>query len=114
LAALWQSWDGGLPEFFIHYMFCDEGTLAPCPQQGIIRPTACTQQVNKQIPNCPGTYPVTDSNFNTVYRCGEFTCGRLNNVIEDLTAPFFGLLSACTCEYFALRKFFFPTLFFSF
>jgi len=88
IVALWQSWEGGLPEFFVHYIWCDEGTMPPCPSQEIIQPDACGAQMNAQIPQCPGLYPVLDSMSMIQYRCGAFTCGKLNIVIADLTDPF--------------------------
>ena len=81
IAALWQSWEGGLPEFFIHYIFCDEeagvlpcGTVGnQCAFTGLMPPT----------PNCA---------------CGTFTCGQLIPVINSLTDPAQGLISQCLCE----------------
>jgi len=102
-AAIWQSWTGGLPEFFTHYIWCAEPLLVPCPQlQANSQTNPCESQVNVQIPQCSGTYPVLDSMSVVQYRCGEFTCGKFNIVIADLTDPFQGLLSKCVCEIVAL------------
>ena len=103
LVSLWQSWTGGLPEFFVHYIWCEEPYLVPCPQyQAQQTVNSCGAQVNKQIPQCPGTHPVLAPDNSIEYRCGEFTCGAFNIVIADLTDPFQGLLSRCVCEIVAL------------
>jgi hypothetical protein len=98
LVSLWQSWDGGLPEFFVHYIWCAEPYKVPCPQHQSAFIDPCGAQVNVQIPQCPGTHAVLDSTSTVQYRCGEFTCGKFNIVIADLTDPFEGLLSKCLCE----------------
>ena len=102
VAALWQSWEGGLPEFFTHYIWCAEEKIPPCPDLQIIEPSFCSQQVNKQIPICAGVRPVLDSNSQVQFRCGEFTCGKLNIVIKDIADPFEGLLARCLCQLFGL------------
>ncbi len=81
IASLWQSWEGGLPEFFIHFIFCDEeagalpcGTIGnQCAFTGLMPPT----------PNC---------------NCGTFTCGQLIPVINSIADPAQGLISQCLCE----------------
>jgi hypothetical protein len=102
LAGLWQSWATGLPEFFINYVFCYEGDVAACPDDQVTMTNACALQANKVIPACSGTVPMLDSNNVLQYRCGEFTCGKLNIVITDLTDPFQGLIADCTCKFFTL------------
>jgi hypothetical protein len=113
VAAFWQSWDGGLPEFFVHYIWCAEPTIPPCTRSidpftnmiqdtHYIAPEVCQEQVNKQIPQCLGTRPVLDANSVIQMRCGEFTCGKFNIVISDLTDPFEGLIAKCICQIFSL------------
>lgn len=102
LAGLWQSWATGLPEFFINYVFCYEGDVSPCPDDQVTMTNACALQSNKIIPACTGTVPMLDSNNVLQYRCGEFTCGKLNILITDLTDPFQGLIADCTCKFFTL------------
>lgn len=92
LVALWQPWNG-LPEFFINYVFCDEGQVAECPDRQTIPPTRCALQKYKKIPACPGIFPVIDENSMNQTRCGDFTCGQLNIVIRDLTHPYEGLIA---------------------
>jgi hypothetical protein len=75
IAALWQSWDPGYPEFFTNYFFCDEDGFAG----------GCTATVGS--PACG---------------CGTFTCGKLKPVINSILDPFEGLISKCTCEFFTL------------
>ncbi len=103
-AGLWQSWEGGLPEFFVNYIWCDEGRIPPCSELGInIQPVdACSLQKYKKVANCVGTLPVLDSNNTIALRCGEYTCGKLNIVIDDLTNPHEGLLAKCMCQIFSL------------
>lgn len=101
-AAAWQSWEGGLPEFLIHYIFCSEPLPAACPDMQIQYPNPCDDIVNKQIPQCVGTHPVLDSTSTVQYRCGEFTCGKFRIVLEDIVHPFYGLIAKCTCELFSL------------
>lgn len=98
IVALWQPWDG-LPEFFINYFFCDEGIVNRCPNDKLIPPQACQLQKYKKIPSCPGTVPVEDSNNVIQYRCGVYTCGKLNVVIKHLVDPFEGLITRCTCQF---------------
>ena len=101
-AALWQSWEGGLPEFFIHYVWCAEERIPPCPDQTAFEPSFCSQQVNVQIPQCAGVRPVLDQDSMIQYRCGQFTCGKLNIVIKDIADPFEGLFARCLCQLFGL------------
>lgn len=101
LVALWQPWDG-LPEFFINYIFCDEGKVAPCPNDQIIPPNRCDLSEYRKIPVCPGIYQASLGNGTYVSRCGEFTCGKLNVVIKHLTHPFEGLIARCTCQFISL------------
>lgn len=101
-AGLWQSWDGGLPEFFIHYIWCSEPPTALCAEFQTIPLNACQLQANTFIPNCPGAYPVLDSQSLTQYRCGKFTCGKFNIVIADLVDPVVGFFSTCLCQFFGL------------
>ncbi len=108
LVALWQPWNG-LPEFFINYIFCDEGQVAKCPNDQIIPPNRCELQKYKKIPDCPGIYPVLDSNSTFQNRCGAYTCGKLNIVIKDLTDPFEGLISRVSLIFFII---FFSSVFF--
>jgi hypothetical protein len=112
IVALWQPWSGGLPEFFLSYIFCSEGQPPRCPFDAAnqapgsayqnTRPTLCEQVANDQIPQCPGTYPVMDAMGNIHMRCGEFLCGRMHIIIKDLTDPFEGLLARCVCQFFGL------------
>lgn len=113
VAAFWQSWATGLPEFFVAYIWCAEPTVSPCsvfanPITGtgqstqISIVTACMLQANVQIPVCQGTYPVELPNHTWTTRCGAFTCGKVDIIISDLTDPFDGLLSKCTCQLFSL------------
>jgi hypothetical protein len=102
MAAAWQSWEGGLPEFLIHYIFCSEPLPAACPDMQIQYPNPCDDIVNRQIPQCEGVHPVLDSTSTIQYRCGEFTCGKFRVVLEDLVHPFYGLIAKCTCELFSL------------
>jgi hypothetical protein len=100
--ALWQSWEGGLPEFFVHYIWCAEERYNQCPDQVILEPSFCSQQVNVQIPQCAGILPVLDKDSNVQMRCGKFTCGKLNIVIKHLADPFEGLFARCLCQLFGL------------
>lgn len=87
-ASLWQPWPNGLPEFFLHYMFCDEVTPAvtTCGASGPSA-SACSYAItNDTAPSGVGTY----------------TCGRLIPIIDVLTDPIDGLLAACLCELFSL------------
>ncbi len=120
LAALWQSWEGGLPEFFVNYIWCDEGRIPPCTEEwyksqlipfdnltmvfsgGNFLPDQCTLQQFKKVPNCAGVRPVLDNNNTIVYKCGEYTCGKANIVIDDLVNPHEGLLAKCLCQFFSL------------
>lgn len=100
ITALWQSWDGGLPEFAVNYFFCVEPQRVPCPQIQNPIPDPCQHMVDHPpIPKCSGNYPVIDPDtMMPVTRCGAFTCARTNIIIADLTDPFQGLLAKCTCE----------------
>ena len=98
VAAAWQPWSNGLPEFLVAYIWCVEPHPNACPQAKINLPTACEKQVNVRIPECPGTRPVLDSMSMIQHRCGEYTCGKFNIVIANLVDPFNGLLSKCLCE----------------
>jgi hypothetical protein len=102
VAAAWQPWDGALPEFLIHYIWCAEETSAPCPRLQIKYPNECEKQVNTMIPVCAGTFPVLNATSQINFRCGKYTCGKFNIVIDDLTHPFDGLIAKCTCEFFSL------------
>jgi hypothetical protein len=121
-AALWQSWDGGLPEFFVNYVWCDEGRIPPCTEKwykqqqipidnftmftgGNFLPDQCTLQQFKKVPNCVGVRPVLDNNNTIVYKCGEYTCGKVNIIIDDLVNPNEGLLAKCLCQVFSLLDF---------
>ncbi len=101
LVSLWQPWNG-LPEFFINFIFCDEGTVAPCPNLQDIPPTRCELQKYKKIPSCDGIFQVQDENGIWVNRCGAFTCGKLNIAIKDITDPYEGLIARCTCQFIGL------------
>lgn len=98
VAAAWQPWSNGLPEFLVAYIWCVEPHPNACPQAKINLVTACERQVNVRIPECPGTRPVLDSMSMVQHRCGEYTCGKFNIVIANLVDPFNGLLSKCLCE----------------
>jgi hypothetical protein len=98
VAAIWQPWTNGLPEFFVHYIWCVEPIKQACPQQVNIPFNQCEAYVNGEIPECTGTRPVLDRNGMVQYRCGEFTCGRFNVIIADLADPFVGLTARCVCE----------------
>lgn len=120
VAGLWQSWEGGLPEFFVNYIWCDEGRIPPCTEAwykqqqipidnlttifsgGHFLPDQCTLQQFKKVPNCAGVRPVLDNNNTIVYKCGEYTCGKLNIVVDDLVNPNEGLLAKCLCQVFSL------------
>lgn len=79
--GLVQSWSGGLPEFFINYIACDEnaGTV-PCG--GLV--SACSWE----------------NTMNTTAKCGcgTYTCGKLNPVIRAFTDT----LSKCLCVFLGL------------
>lgn len=75
IAALWQSWDPGFPEFFTNYIFCDEDGSSG----------GCTTTIG--VPACG---------------CGTFTCGKLKPYLNAILDPFEGLISKCTCEFFTL------------
>lgn len=100
VAGLWQSWEGGLPEFAVNYFWCVEPRRVPCPQIQNPVPDPCQHMIdNPPIPKCAGNYPVVDPNtMMPVTRCGAFTCAKTNIIIADLTDPFQGLLAKCTCE----------------
>lgn len=98
VAAAWQPWSSGLPEFLVNYIWCVEPLRPPCPHEKFNDITACEKQVNTRIPECPGTRPLLDGNLMIQHRCGEFTCGKANIVIASLVDPFNGLLSKCLCE----------------
>lgn len=74
LAALWQSWVPGYPEFWTNYMFCDETGSASCTVA--VGPPACG--------------------------CGTFTCGKLRPFIMAIVDPVEGLIARCLCEFFSL------------
>jgi hypothetical protein len=82
--ALWQPWTP-LPEFAIHFMFCDENIgLLKCGEAN----NACAfEGLMPTIPTC---------------NCGTFTCGRINPIINSLTDATNGLISRCVCELFRL------------
>jgi phage-related protein len=102
IVALWQPWNG-LPEFFIHYFFCDEGVLPRCPRANVNYETsACSLHKYYSIPSCPGTHTVWDSNNVQQQRCGEFTCGKVNVALLHLLDPFEGLIARCTCQFISL------------
>lgn len=115
LVSLWQPWTGGLPEFFLGYIFCTEGTPPRCPYnennpgatyetmayQNVLK-TQCELEADSRIPDCTGTLPVVDKYGVTQMKCGKFTCGRLHIVIRDLADPYEGLLARCTCQFFGL------------
>lgn len=85
--ALWQPWTP-LPEFAIHYVFCEED-LPPddfCGKADIINSCLYTGSM-QPTPTC---------------NCGTFTCGKLNPIINALAAPKTGLISQCVCELFSL------------
>ncbi len=101
IVALWQPWDG-LPEFFINYIFCDEGRVAPCPSDQVIPPNRCQLSEFRKVPTCSGIYLASLGNGTFVNRCGEYTCGKLNVVIKHLTHPTDGLIARCTCQFISL------------
>lgn len=81
IASLWQSWDGGLPEFFVHFIFCDEEAGAlPC---GGVNNNCAYTGLMPEAPICA---------------CGTFTCGQLIPVIQSIADPAQGLISQCLCE----------------
>jgi len=82
LAALWQPWPNGLPEFFINYIFCSEQTSTlVCGQPGANQ--ACAYSINGNVaPSGIGTY----------------TCAKIIPIIDALTNPDTGLLAECLCE----------------
>ncbi len=79
--ALIQSWAGGLPEFFINYIACDEnaGTV-PCG--GVVSACSWSNTMNNTA-KCG---------------CGTYTCGKLNPVIKAFTST----LSKCLCVFLGL------------
>ncbi len=111
--AIWQPWNG-LPEFFVHFIFCDETVTHTC---------ACGELCNEniaQIPRTPEQEAMSFSNNDVPTRwnrwtssvsnnacaydlngdnipacnCGTFTCGQLQPTIDALT----NVINACLCE----------------
>lgn len=87
--ALWQPWTP-LPEFAVHYMFCEEEELPPDGYCGSQTSTvnSCLYTGSMQpTPTC---------------NCGTFSCGKLNPIIQALANPVEGLIARCLCELFVL------------
>lgn len=80
LVAFWQPWTP-LPEFVIHFIFCDETAgLVPC---GAANNPCAFEGVMAPTPSC---------------NCGTFTCGKIAPIINSLTDATDGLISRCVCE----------------
>ena len=87
--ALWQPWTP-LPEFAIHYMFCEEEDLPPdgyCGSESTSVNSCLYTGSMQPEPSC---------------QCGTFSCGKLNPIIQAIANPVEGLIARCTCELFSL------------